>query len=167
MITKAELIKCMEEKIPVRLRNGVKAYIATSHSAIGKDYDIELIGDNKLIGIYKNPIGNKTAAAVWNVDGTFYGDKVETLWDIVGLWTEPRPTRIINGIEVPAPLSWAEFKPEPEPDGGMIVFFISHAGGIYKAKLYTTGRPAFETGSVYATEEDALANLIAYMKDIE
>ena len=29
------------------------------------------------------------------------------------------------------------------------------------------GMKAFETGSVYATEEDALANLSAYMKDIE
>lgn len=165
MITKAGLIKCMEEKIPVRLRNGVKAYIATSHSAIGKDYDIELIGDNKLIGIYKNPIGNKTAAAVWNVDGTFCEDKVETLWDIVGLWTEPRPTRIINGIEVPAPLTLDELK--PESDGMMQVYAISFTGSIYRTRVGAKAGFAFETGSVYATEEDALANLNAFMKGAE
>lgn len=70
--------KAYKEKLPLKLRNGTKVYIATiliSNESITKDYPVFAYG-------------NTTAAYRYTLDGNFTIDSFNNPLDIIGLWEE-------------------------------------------------------------------------------
>ena len=70
--------KAFKEKLPLKLRNGTKVYIATiltSNESMTKNYPVVAYG-------------NTTAAYRYTLDGNFTIDSCNNSLDIIGLWEE-------------------------------------------------------------------------------
>lgn len=150
----------------MKLRDGSKAFLKYDD----RKEPAVLSGEIKLgkypINGYKacSPTNADCSGESWTEGGKYLQYK-EGNFDIIGAWVEPRPTRIINGIEVPAPLSWSEFK--PDENGEMTCFYFKWLNGIEGGGFSESESQAFKTDQLFKTEEDAQANLDAYMKGSE
>lgn len=135
---------------PVMLRNGSKAYV--------RHYETEVtIGDHWQI--WGTTIESPSLIA-WSKDGGYYLDGVISGLDIIGMWTEPRITRIINGFEVPAPET-------TKPDYGM-KYFSPSVSYMDMAVDHQWHNDDFDTrtlkrGLVFLNKADAIANAKAML----
>lgn len=91
---------------PVLLRNGSKAYVL-------HQFKHKADGLKSLLGykIYKTDEGKFVESSLeWYADGSSGTPAHNT---IIGMWEEPKPKRIINGIEVPEPVTeetWEDYE---------------------------------------------------------
>ena len=150
---------------PVKLRDGSKAFLKYDERKEPEVLSGSVeAGHNPIVGYRVSSAGIKIIVTGWTSSGSFLSYREHCL-DIIGAWVEPRPTRIINGIEVPAPLSWDEFK--PDRSGFMNVAYIEF-GGIHNDLFASkTDKFGFLSGQFYKTRADAQANFDAYMKGLE
>lgn len=153
---------------PVKLRDESKAYLKYDERKEPEVlYGRVKASEYPIVGYVVSTVCSEEKSAevnCWCGKGYNVRDE-ESPYDIIGAWVEPRPTRIINGIEVPAPLSWDEFK--PDVFGKMLVFFVRPDGSIAIYNSNESEKFSFLSGYFYETREDAQANRDAIMKGAE
>lgn len=81
---------------PVRLRCGNKAFIL--HKLENPEHK-----SKQLIGYVCS--GDSEIPMYWSIEGKIGLKEVNYIYDVIGMWEEPKPKRFINGIEVPEPVS--------------------------------------------------------------
>lgn len=139
---------------PVMLRDGSKAFV--------RHYEAEqkVNDESRLFGVVVHEWSTCTVMT-WSTQGRFYGGLVgDSSLDIIGMWTEPRITRIINGFEVPAPET-----EEPRVDS---VYFSTTllSGELYGDYAWANDNfdlTLLKRGLVFLTKEDAIANAKAML----
>ena len=134
--------------VPVKLRNGKKAYV------IGRVPDGINI-DYPLLGFIENPHGELTAnAACWALSGNIYAN-TENGTDIIGMWEEPIKYRHINGNKFPEPCN----KP---PEIGDVYFIVKIEYGATVMRFCwadsSVDNNRLKRGLIHATKEAAQAH---------
>ncbi|MFC1186450.1 pyruvate kinase [Pasteurella multocida] len=133
---------------PVVLRNGYKAFIAKSIPTEHVKKEGELIG-------YLVEDSKFHSCATWTKDGKYNPCFSSHIYDIIGMYEEPRPTVTLT---LPAPIKTAHHNQEVFKRGNStIIRFYFDANRDKHRKM-------LESGSLFYSEEDAQAWLDA-MRD--
>jgi hypothetical protein len=136
---------------PVMLRDGRKAFVRHHETEV-------MVGD--CWQIWGTTIESPSLIA-WSKGGGYYLDGDISGLDIIGMWTEPRITRIINGFEVPAPET-------EEPKRGDWYYRVC----LIDSDFYDSDRwngddvhdvRPLKRGLIFLKKEDAIANAKAML----
>lgn len=138
---------------PVMLRDGSKAFVRHYEAEQKVDDGFRLWG----VVVYE---WSTCTVITWSTQGRFDGGLDDGGLDIIGMWTEPRITRIINGFEVPAPETVA-----PEAGSNHYVPNVEF-DCFYNIHIWRDNKidnRLMECGLIFLTPEDAITNAKAML----